>query len=180
MVDIKEMKENYPRAMIVVQGLWIIIFATIISVVLIAPLYIFDIDGQIIVDIFTFPADIIPQPYNLVGILLIPIGMFLVIWANYALLHIGKIGLRDREPMQRPSNLVLAGPYRFSRNPLYLGGLLMLLGLVIVWSSIVTAILTILAYIICRYMFIKREEVILEEEFGEEYRDFKSRVRRWI
>ena len=150
------------------------------SLILIAPLYIFDIDEQILVDIFTFPADIIPQPYNLVGLLLIPVGFLLIIWANYALLHIGKIGLRNREPMQKPSNLVLAGPYRFSRNPLYLGGLLALLGLVIVWSSVDTAILTILVYIIFKYLFIKKEELILEEEFGDEYRDFKKRVGRWV
>ncbi len=180
MVDFEEMKERYPRAMIVVQGLWILILATIFSFVLLAPFYIFDISTQILVDIFTFPADIIPQPYNLVGILFIPVGMLLVIWANYALLHIGKIGLRDREPMKRPSNLVLVGPYRFTRNPIYLGCLLMLLGLVIVWSSVVTAFLLILVYIVFRYVFIKREETILEEEFGDEYRDFKKRVRRWV
>jgi protein-S-isoprenylcysteine O-methyltransferase Ste14 len=157
-----------------------VIFATIITYIFIAPFLIFDIDGQILVDIFTFPVDIIPQPFNLVGLLLIPVGFLLIIWANFTLLHIGKIGLRDREPMQRPSNLVIAGPYRFSRNPLYLGGLLALLGLVIVWSSVVTSFLTILVYIIFRYVFIKREEVILEEEFGDEYREFKKRVRRWL
>ena len=180
MGNFEEMKERYPRGMIVVQGLLMVIFSTIFSLILIAPLYIFDIDEQILVDIFTFPADIIPQPYNLVGLLLIPVGFLLIIWANYALLHIGKIGLRNREPMQKPSNLVLAGPYRFSRNPLYLGCLLVLLGLVIVWSSVVTAFLTILVYIIFRYKFIKREEVILEEEFSDEYRDFKTRVGRWV
>lgn len=180
MVDFEEMKERYPRAMIVVQGLWILVIATIFSYILKALFYIFGISTQTLVDIFTFPADIIPQPYNLVGILFIPVGMLLVIWANYALLHIGKIGLRDREPMQRPSNLVLVGPYRFTRNPIYLGCLLMLLGLVIVWSSIVTAFLLILVYIVFRYVFIKREETILEEAFGDEYRDFKKRVRRWV
>jgi len=82
--------------------------------------------------------------------------------------------------MQRPSNLVLSGPYRYSRNPLYFGGLLALLGLVIVWSSVVTAFLTFLVYLIFRYVFIKREEVILEEEFGDEYLEFKNRVRRWL
>jgi protein-S-isoprenylcysteine O-methyltransferase Ste14 len=110
----------------------------------------------------------------------IMVGMFLVIWANYALLYIGKIGLRDREPMQSPSNLVLVGPYRFTRNPIYLGCLLMLLGLVIVWSSIVTLFFLILVYIVFRYIFIKREEIILEEEFGDEYRDFKKCVKRWF
>lgn len=179
MVDFDEMKERYPRGMIVVQGLVMLIVSTILSLILISPFYIFNIDSQILVDVFTFPADIIPQPFNLFGILMIPIGMLLVIWANYALLHLGKIGLRNREPMQKPSKLVLVGPYRFTRNPLYFGCLLMLIGLIIVWSSVVTAFLTILVYIIFRYLFIKREEVILEEEFGDEYRDFKKRVRRW-
>jgi protein-S-isoprenylcysteine O-methyltransferase Ste14 len=180
MIDFEGLKEKYPRGMVVVQGLWILIISTVFCYILIAPFYIFEIDRQILVDIFTFPPDIIPQPYNLIGILFIPVGMLLMIWANYALLHIGKIGLRNREPMQRPSSLVLAGPYRFSRNPLYLGGLLALLGLIIVWSSIVTAFLAILVYIIFRYVFIKKEEIILEEEFGDEYRDFKKRVRRWL
>ena len=176
----EEMKEKYPRGMIVVPGLVMLIMSTILSLILISPFYFFDISEQIVVDIFTFPVDLIPQPYNLVGILMIPIGMLLLIWANYTLLHIGKIGLRNREPMQRPSSLVLVGPYKFTRNPIYLGALLMLLGLVIVWSSVVTAFLTILVYIVFRYIFIKREEIILEEEFGDEYRDFKNRVRRWI
>ncbi|MFW9967590.1 MAG: methyltransferase family protein [Candidatus Thorarchaeota archaeon] len=180
MVDFEQMKKQYPRANIVIQGLCILIIATIFSYILIAPFYIFGISTQILVDVFTFPADMIPQPYNLIGILFIPVGMLLVIWANFALLYIGKISLRDREPMQKPSNLVLVGPYRFSRNPLYLGALLMLFGLVIIWSSVVTAFLTILVYIIFRFVFIKKEEVILEEEFGDEYRDFKKRVRRWI
>ena len=180
MVDIEKLKKKYPRAMIIVQGLGILVIATILSYILMAPFYIFDISPQILVDIFTYPADIIPHPINLIGILFIPVGMFLVIWANYALLHIGKIGLRDREPMQKPSNLVLVGPYRFTRNPIYLGNLLMLLGLVIVWSSIVTAFFFILVYIVFRYIFIKREEIILEEEFGDEYRDFKKRVKRWF
>jgi len=176
----EEMKERHPRGMTIIQGLRILILATLISLVLVAPFYIFDVSTKVLVDVFTFPPDIIPQPFNLIGVLPIPIGMILIIWANFALLHIGKIGLRDREPMQRPSTLVLAGPYRFTRNPIYLGCLLMLLGLVIVWSSVVTAFLLILVYIVFRYVFIKREEVILEEEFGEEYREFKKRVRRWV
>jgi protein-S-isoprenylcysteine O-methyltransferase Ste14 len=175
-----ELKEKYPRGMVVVQGLLMIIVSTIITLLLIAPIYIFDIDGQVLIDVFTYPTDIIPQPFNLIGILFLPIGMVLVIWANYTLLHIGKIGLRNREPMQRPSSLVLVGPYRFTRNPIYLGVLMMAVGMTIVWSGLVMLIVSILVFIIFRYKFIKREEVILEDEFGDEYREFKNRVRRWI
>ncbi len=180
MVDFEAMKERYPRAMIVVQGISILVIATIFSIILISPLYLFDIDEQILINIFTFPADIIPHPYNLVGILFIPVGMLLVIWANYTLLHIGKIGLRAREPMQTPSNLVVVGPYRYSRNPIYLAVLMMLLGLVIVLSSLVVLLGLIVVYIVFRYIFIKREEIILEDAFGDEYREFKNRVRRWV
>ncbi|MBK5190017.1 MAG: hypothetical protein JJE19_00740 [Methanosarcinales archaeon] len=180
MVDFNEMKEKYPRTMIIVQLLWITIVATILSYILIFLFNIFDISAQNLEDVFTFPPNVIPQPYNYIGILFIPVGMFLIIWANYTLLWIGRIGFKDREPMQRPSSLILVGPFRFTRNPIYFGNLLMMLGLVIVWSSIVTALMLIFVYIIFRFVFIKREEVILEEEFGEEYREFKKRIRRWI
>ena len=180
MVDFNEMKEKYPRTMIIVQLLWITIVATILSYILIFLFNIFDISAQNLEDVFTFPPNVIPQPYNYIGILFIPVGMFLIIWANYTLLWIGRIGFKDREPMQRPSSLILVGPFRFTRNPIYFGNLLMMLGLVIVWSSIVTALMLIFVYIIFRLVFIKREEVILEEEFGEEYREFKKRIRRWI
>ncbi|MFX1483416.1 MAG: methyltransferase family protein [Promethearchaeota archaeon] len=179
MPSLEEMKKRHPRGAIAVQGLELLVLATILSLILVLPIYIFNIDEQVIVGVFTFPPDIIPQPYNLIGILLIPIGMLLVIWANYTLLYIGKISLRNREPMQKPMNLIQTGPYSFTRNPIYLGNLIMLLGLVFVWSSIVILIGLILVYFVFQY-FIKREEIILEEEFGEEYRDFKNRVRRWL
>ena len=82
--------------------------------------------------------------------------------------------------MQRPPSLVVVGPFRFTRNPIYLGNVLMLLGLVIFWSSFITAIGLVFVYVVLRYIFIKREEMILEEEFGSEYRDFKKRARRWV
>ena len=180
MEKFEELKEKYPRGKVVVQGLWILLISTILSIILIAPLYIFNVNPQQVVDFFTFPTDIIPYPYNLIGLPLTAIGFLLIIWANFTLLYIGRISLRDREPMQKPSNLVLTGPYRFSRNPLYLGCLLALIGMIIVWSSIVTAALTFLVFLIFRYVFIKREEIILEEEFGDEYQEFKNRVRRWL
>jgi hypothetical protein len=54
MVDIEKLKKKYPRAMIVVQGLWILVIATILSFILMAPFYIFDISTQILADIFTY------------------------------------------------------------------------------------------------------------------------------
>lgn len=180
MVDYEKMRTEHPRVDIFLKGLFMLVAATLLSILLTSPLIIFDVDMQIVVFVFTFPVDIIPIPFNLIGIPLIPIGLLLVAWANYTLLHIGKIGLRAREPMQTPSNLVTTGPYRYTRNPIYLSCILMLLGLVLVWSSLVVFLGMIIVYIIFRYKFISREEIILEEAFGDEYRSFKKRVRRWL
>ena len=179
MVDFKEMWKKHPRAMIGLYLLWSTIVATIFTYILIFLLRSSGISGRAVEDFFTYPPDVIPLPYNYLGVLFIPVGMFLVIWGNYALLYLGKIDFKDREPMQRPSTLVLVGPYRFTRNPIYFGVLLMMLGLVIVWSSIAMVFFLIVVYIIFSY-FVKREEVILEEEFGDKYRNLKKRVRRWV
>ena len=53
MVDFEVMNKKYPRVMIVLKGLWLIVVSTIVSLILISPIYIFDIDRQILVDIFT-------------------------------------------------------------------------------------------------------------------------------
>ncbi len=180
MADYEEMKKKYPRTVIIMVLAIQTIIATILALFLRYMFILFDITEQSMVDVFTYPTNFIPDPYNWAGVLLIPVGMFILIWANYALLWTGRIEFKDREPMQRPSNLVLSGPYKYTRNPIYFGCIMMMAGLVIVWSSIVTAFFLIVVYIIFRFVFIRREEVILEEEFGEEYRDFKKRVRRWI
>ena len=81
LVGFEEMKEKYPRGMIVVQGLWILLCATILSLILVSPIHIFNIEKQLLRDVFLFPPNFIPQPYNFIGLVLIPIGMILVIWA---------------------------------------------------------------------------------------------------
>ena len=180
MVDYEKLKTEHPRVDMFLKGLFMLVVTTVLSILLVSPLIFFDVDMLLFVEFFTFPVDIIPFPFNLIGILLMPIGLLLVAWANYTLLHIGKIGLRAREPMQTPPNLVVVGPYRYTRNPIYLSCILMLLGLVLVLSSLVVFLGMIPVYIIFRYKFISREEVILEEAFGDEYLAFKKRVRRWI
>ena len=76
--------------------------------------------------------------------------------------------------------LATAGPYRFSRNPDYGAMAFLYLALALAfggWWSIFALIPTML---IIRYVVISREERYLERKFGEEYRDYKFRVRRWI
>ncbi|MFW9793792.1 MAG: hypothetical protein ACFFEE_05815, partial [Candidatus Thorarchaeota archaeon] len=83
MVDFENLGKKHPRKGKIVQGVWIIILSTILTYVMFAPFLLFGVDAQILVDIFTFPTDLIPPPYNWIGLLLLPPGMFLVVWANY-------------------------------------------------------------------------------------------------
>lgn len=79
MVDFEEMKKKYPRGIKILQGLIMLFTSLILSLLLIAPIYIFDVDSQLLIDVFTFPADIIPPPYSLSGILLILVGLLLIV-----------------------------------------------------------------------------------------------------
>lgn len=83
-------------------------------------------------------------------------------------------------PFQPTQALVLTGPYRFTRNPMYLGMAALYVGLAFAFGLLwAFAILPFVILIIDR-MVIAREEPYLERLFGEEYREYKQRVRRWI
>lgn len=84
------------------------------------------------------------------------------------------------EPWASPTALVAAGPFRFTRNPMYLGLALCLAGLAL-WLGTATPLLVIpLFVLVITFGFIRREERRLEERFGEPYRHYCARVRRWI
>jgi len=81
----------------------------------------------------------------------------------------------------RPSrSLVVAGPFRFTRNPLYLGLVFVYCGLAILLDALWALLLLPVVIVIMRRWVIDREEAYLERAFGAEYRDYKARVRRWI
>jgi protein-S-isoprenylcysteine O-methyltransferase Ste14 len=136
---------------------------------------------EVFLSFFFFPEEFsVPYPYNCFGLLAIALGFILVVWANYTLLIVGKIGLIAREPFQTPSTLVIEGPYKFSRNPIYLSVIIMLIGLAILAGSLSILIIAIVFFIIFWKLFVSWEEKKLEEVFGEEYLEYKKRVRRWL
>jgi protein-S-isoprenylcysteine O-methyltransferase Ste14 len=83
-------------------------------------------------------------------------------------------------PGNRPTTVIVrTGPYRFSRNPIYLAFSLLQLGLA-GWMNSLWLIATLTAAIALMTMVIAREERYLERKFGAEYMDYKASVRRWI
>jgi protein-S-isoprenylcysteine O-methyltransferase Ste14 len=84
------------------------------------------------------------------------------------------------EPWKTTTRLVLDGPYRFTRNPMYLGMAAFLVGLGLVGNALWPVIAVFPAVLIIRTQVIAREEAYLERKFGAEYLAYKSRVRRWL
>ena len=76
--------------------------------------------------------------------------------------------------------LVTTGPFRFSRNPLYVALTLCYLGIAIAAQSLWALALLVVVLPLMQYGVIYREERYLEERFGAEYVRYKERVRRWI
>jgi protein-S-isoprenylcysteine O-methyltransferase Ste14 len=84
-------------------------------------------------------------------------------------------------PTSRPTTIIVdSGPYRFTRNPIYLAMMLGLIGLAISFNSL-WMLLTLAPFVlVIRYGVIAREETYLERKFGDVYRNYCGRVRRWL
>jgi protein-S-isoprenylcysteine O-methyltransferase Ste14 len=112
-----------------------------------------------------------------------PLG-FGTILAGIAMSAWGFLHFKERHvnpsPWHRPSDFVSDGPYAISRNPMYLGGMLVLLGIGLVRGSI-PALLSPLAFMtVLSHTQITFEEAALQDTYGAEYDEYKQRVRRWL
>ncbi|MHB1110271.1 MAG: methyltransferase family protein [Devosia sp.] len=84
------------------------------------------------------------------------------------------------DPFEPALKLVTSGPYRFTRNPMYLGMVMFLLGLSLMLSLEWGLILTPILWLAFDRLVVVREEAYLGRKFGEPYRAFLARTRRWL
>ncbi|HEV7276175.1 MAG TPA: isoprenylcysteine carboxylmethyltransferase family protein [Devosiaceae bacterium] len=84
------------------------------------------------------------------------------------------------DPFQPALTLVTDGPYRFTRNPMYLGMVLFLLGVSLMFSLEWGLLLTPALWLAYDRLVVAREEAYLSRKFGEPYRAFLGGTRRWI
>ena len=87
---------------------------------------------------------------------------------------------RNTSPGSRSTTIVDSGPYRFTRNPIYLGMVLGLIGLAIAFNSLWLLLTLVPFALVIRYGVVAREEAYLERKFGDVYRRYRARVRRWL
>jgi len=130
-----------------------------------------------IVSHFVFPVRVLLQPpFTFIGILIIGAGVLLALWSR-------ALFLRNRTPLspyESPAVLITTGPFRFSRNPVYLAMAAILFGSAVVMGTLVSFVFPVLFIVIIELLFIPDEERRLEEIFGEEYREYMRKVRRWV
>ena len=126
---------------------------------------------------FLFPiAWIVPPLWNLLGLVFLVAGVIINLIADKAFHQAGT----TVKPFEESSNLITDGIFQISRNPMYLGFVLILTGIAILLRSL-TPILVIFAFVVLiNKLFIKAEEGMLAEKFGATWNQYKSNTRRWF
>ena len=116
----------------------------------------------------------IPQ---VLGILVTAIGAAIALWCIFTFAFIGK---GTPAPFDPPRRLVVRGPYRFVRNPMYIGAALALFGAAVFYESIPLLIYVALFVVITHLFVVLYEEPTLSRTFGQHYHVYRKKVRRWL
>lgn len=126
---------------------------------------------------FLFPiALIIPNLWNLIGLVFLASGMGLNLVGDNAF----KQARTTIKPFNESSTLVTDGVFQFSRNPMYLGMVLVLTGIALLLRSLSPFLVIIPFAILIDKTFIRIEERMLAETFGASWEAYKARTRRWL
>ncbi len=110
------------------------------------------------------------------GLVLLAAALALMLWAALTM----RAARTTVMPGQRPDHLVTRGPFRFSRNPIYLGDLIGLAGLMLALDAPAGLIAVPFFALFLEHRFIRREEAVIAAAFGPAYETYRARVRRWI
>jgi protein-S-isoprenylcysteine O-methyltransferase Ste14 len=142
-------------------------------------IYLAAIAVSVLLSVF-FPVPWFGQPLS--GILLV-LGWLMI--AAFAALNISAIhAMRQAGTTVRPDrgtdHLVTDGPFSFTRNPLYLAGTMLVVGIGLISGIVWFLLLAAFAAFAVQKLAIEREERHLQARFGETYLDYAARVRRWI
>jgi protein-S-isoprenylcysteine O-methyltransferase Ste14 len=119
------------------------------------------------------PADL---PAGWPGAIVFVLALALVAWAIVTITRAG-----SSVPTNLPTTTIVeTGPYHFTRNPIYLGMFLGLIGLAGAFDNLWLLMMLVPFALVIRYAVVAREEAYLERKFGDLYGGYRSRVRRWL
>lgn len=110
------------------------------------------------------------------GMLVLFAALALIGWAVLVLVRAGN----DPRPDRPDAAMVQAGPYGFSRNPIYLGLLVAMAGFALRWGDLWGWLALPLGHLLLDRLVVAKEEAYLATRFGAAYDAYRSRVRRWL
>jgi protein-S-isoprenylcysteine O-methyltransferase Ste14 len=112
------------------------------------------------------------------------IGALLVVWGLSLSLGASKRFKEENTEIlpASPTNrvFIIDGPYKKTRNPMYLGMVLLMLGIGVLFDSPAVLVAALLQFTVLNFLFIPFEERKMENQFGEKYLAYKRSVRRWV
>lgn len=114
---------------------------------------------------------------QIIGMVVGAIGALIALWCVFTF---ATIGGGTPAPFDPPRRLVIRGPYRFVRNPMYIGAGLALAGAALFYESIALLVYLCLFFLVTHLFVIWYEEPTLRQNFREEYDTYCRRVRRWL
>jgi protein-S-isoprenylcysteine O-methyltransferase Ste14 len=119
----------------------------------------------------------VPDPWRLVAACLLGLAFVLVNGSAYAMMSRARTGVL---PGRAATRILATGPFRLTRNPLYVGLMLLYAAGALFFDSGWALLLLPLAFAALHFGAVLPEERYLEAKFGEEYLSYKRRVRRWL
>jgi len=126
----------------------------------------------IIVDTLTSINLLEDYKYANIGIVFVFLGTWLVYWAQSSSSKASRIN-----PKENSVEGFAIGPYKYFRNPTYLGLFVMTLGLGILIKSLFSILFVLIAYLLIKFVFIKRERKILVQKYQEIYTKYEDKVK---
>jgi protein-S-isoprenylcysteine O-methyltransferase Ste14 len=125
-----------------------------------------------------FPISVLPPGIVLLaaGVVVLALGILLLFWAVSMMRRAGT----SPNPTQPTTAIVTTGPFRYTRNPIYLGFTLICVGIAIAANDVWVLLPLLVVLAIMTRVVIPSEERYLEQKFGSAYTDYTARVRRWL
>lgn len=121
-------------------------------------------------------ARVLPVPWNFLGLVPLFAGVGFAFWAEREFKHYGTTVI----PFEPSSVLVTTGAFQYTRNPMYVGFILALTGIALLLRSLTPFVVIPVFAVLITAVFIRAEEHMLQEEFGQEFQEYRQKVRRWI
>jgi len=141
------------------------------------PTYLFICLAILLIGNFILPTrQLIIFPFNLLGLLPIMFG----VWLNLSADDLFKDYQTTVKPEEKSDALITEGPFQLSRHPMYLGFVILLLGIAVLLGNLSGFVAPVFMFLLLNFKFIPLEEENMEKDFAQEYQAYKKKVRKWF